>query len=66
MKTLEQRVTDLKQKVSSANESTSIPISDLAAVPSSSQSNISTADDHISTILSSNISKKKERVHLNQ
>ena len=51
MKTLEQRVTDLEQRVSSANESTSIPISDLAAVPSSSQSNKSTADHHISTIL---------------
>lgn len=61
MKTLEQRIIDLEQKLSSANKSSSIPISDSAAVPSSSQSNTSTADNHISTIVSSYINEEKEK-----
>ena len=59
--TLEQKVIDLEQKLFPANESFSIPISDLAVVPLSLQSNTSTADDHISIIVSSYINEEKEK-----
>ena len=62
MKTLEQKVIDLEQKLSSVNEPSSTSTSGSTAALLSLQPNhTNTADDHISNIVSSYISEEKEK-----
>ena len=68
MKTLEQKVINLEQKLSSANEHSSTSTSDSSAdLPSLQPNYTNTVDDHISNIVSSYINKEKEKAkrHLN-
>ena len=62
MKALEKRVLDLEQRLCSERELVSPPKTNSATVPPSSQAVTSTADDHISTMVTSFINEGKEKV----